>query len=133
MGTLFPTLSYSSQVTRKLPLEKAAVFVGTEKMTMDVGPEVRFQLGREDALRFYMFLVVLVGGVNKRGLGWLRRRFQQVSWSTLELVQLHSPVQGKRYKSINMDAPAQSHQPRTDILDREVPLILWHQIFHLFC
>jgi hypothetical protein len=33
----------------------------------------------------------------------------------------HSPVQGKRYKSINMDAPAQLHQSRTGILDREVP------------
>ncbi len=64
--------SYSSPVTWKLqllPLEKAAVFVGTEKMTMDVGPEVCFQLGREEALRFYTLPVVLVGRVHKGGLG----------------------------------------------------------------
>ncbi len=72
-GAVRHYLSYSSLVTRKLqllPLEKAAMFVGTEKMTMDVGPEVHFQLGREDALRFYMSPVVLVGRVNKGGLGW---------------------------------------------------------------
>ncbi len=88
-GAVRHYLSYSSPVSRKLqllPLEKAAVFVGTKKMTMDVGPEVRFQLGKEDALKFYTLPVLLVGGVNKGGLGWWRRRFKQVSWSTLELV-----------------------------------------------
>ncbi len=72
-GAVRHYLSYSSPVTQKLqllPLKKAAVFVGTEKMTMDVGTEVCFQLGREDALRFYTSQVVLVGGVNKGGLGW---------------------------------------------------------------
>ena len=70
-GAVRHYLSYSSPVSWKLqllPLEKGAVFVGTEKMTMDVGPEVCFQLGREVALRFYMLLVVLVGRVNKGGL-----------------------------------------------------------------
>ncbi len=87
-------LSYSSLVTWKLqllPLENAAVFVGTEKMTTDVSPEVHFQLGREDALRFYTLPVVLVGRVNKGGLGWSWRRFEQVSWSTLELVLCSKP------------------------------------------
>jgi hypothetical protein len=91
-GAVRHYLSYSSPLTRKLqllPLEKAAVFVGTEKMMTDVGPEVCFQLGREGALRFYTSPVVLVGRVNKGGLDWLWRRFEQVSWSTLELV-LHS-------------------------------------------
>ncbi len=78
-GAVKHYLSYSSPVSWKLqllPLEKAAVFVGTEKMMMDVGLEVRFQCGREDALRFYTLPVVLVGGVNKGGLGWLQRRFE---------------------------------------------------------
>ncbi len=69
-GAVRHYLSYSSPVSWKqqlLPLEKAAVFVGTKKMTMDVGPEVRFQLGREDALRFYTLPVVLVGGVTREG------------------------------------------------------------------
>jgi hypothetical protein len=71
-GAVRHYLSYSSLVTWKLqllPLEKAAVFVGTEKMTTDVGPKVRFQLGREDALRIHTLPVVLVGGVKKGGLG----------------------------------------------------------------
>ena len=71
-GAVRHYLSYSSPVTWKLqllPLEKAAVFVGTENMTTDVGPEVCFQLGREDALRIHTLPVVLVGGVKKGGLG----------------------------------------------------------------
>ena len=40
------------------------MFVGSEKMTMDAGPEVCFQLGREDTMRFYTWPGVLVGGVN---------------------------------------------------------------------
>ncbi len=43
-----------------LPLEKATMFVGSEKMMMDVGPKVRFQLGREDTMRFYTSSVSLV-------------------------------------------------------------------------
>jgi hypothetical protein len=67
------------------------VFVGSEKMTTDMGSEVCFQLGREDAIRFYTLLVVLVRGVDKGGLGWLQRRFEKVSWSTLELVLCSKP------------------------------------------
>ncbi len=69
-GAVRHYLSHSSPVTQKLqllPLEKAAVFMGIENMTTDVGPEVCFQLGREDALRFYTLPVVLVGRVNKEG------------------------------------------------------------------
>ncbi len=67
-GAVRRYLSASTPITwnlQLLPLEKAAVFVGSEKMMTDVGPEVCFQLGREDAMRFYTLLVVLVGGVNK--------------------------------------------------------------------
>ncbi len=49
--------------------------------------EVCFQLDREEALEFYMSPVALVGGINKGVLGWLWKRFEQVSsWCTLELV-----------------------------------------------
>ncbi len=53
-----------------LPLEKAAVFTDNKKLTTNVGPNVRYLLGAEEARRFYTSPVVLVRGVNKRGLGW---------------------------------------------------------------
>ena len=95
IGAVRDNLSYTSTpVTWKLqllPLEKAAVFVGSGKMTTDhVGPEVGFQLGKEEAMRFYASPMVLVGGI-KRGLGWLQKRFDQVSWSPLELVLCSKP------------------------------------------
>ena len=81
-GAIKQYLSNSTPILRQLqllPLKKAAVFVGTKKMTTDVGPEVHFQLGREEAMRFYTFPMVMVGGINKGGLGWSRRRFKQVA------------------------------------------------------
>jgi hypothetical protein len=126
-GAVRHYLSYSSPVTRKLqllPLEKAIVFVGTEKMTTDVGPEVCFQLGREDALRFYMLPVVLVGRVNKGGLGWSRRRFEQVSWSTLELVLRSKPDMYQLWLSkhcIGICATRQNLARIQDILDDKCP------------
>jgi hypothetical protein len=96
-------LSHSTPVTWKLqllPLEKAAVFVGTEKMTMDVGPKICFQLGIEEAMRFYTSPVTLVGGINKGGLCWLQNRFEQVSWATLEEV-LHLKQLSKQYIGIS--------------------------------
>jgi hypothetical protein len=126
-GAVRQYLSYSSPVCRKLqllPLEKAAVFTGTEKMMTDVGPEVCFHLGREDTLKFYMLSAVLVGGVNKGGVGWSRRRFEQVSWSTLELV-LHSKpdmYQLWLYKQcIGICATRQNLARIQDILDNKCP------------
>lgn len=52
-----------------LPLEKAAVFIGTEKSTTDVGSNVRFLLEAEEARKFYTSPIVLVGGINRGGLG----------------------------------------------------------------
>jgi hypothetical protein len=46
-----------------LPLKKAAVFVGTKT----VGPQVCFQLGREETMRFHSLPVVMVGGIVKGG------------------------------------------------------------------
>jgi hypothetical protein len=48
-----------------------------------VGPAVRYLLGAEEARRFYTSPVVLVGGVNKGGLGWEEERFNQVAWTEL--------------------------------------------------
>ena len=76
--------SPTPRVTTLLPLEKAAVFIGTKKSTTDVGPNVRFLLGTEEARRFYTSPVALVGGINKGGLGWSEERFNQVAWTKLD-------------------------------------------------
>ncbi len=76
--------SPTPRVTTLLPLEKAAVFIGTEKSTTDVGLNVRFLLGTEEARRFYTSPVALVGGINKGGLGWSEERFNQVAWTELD-------------------------------------------------
>ncbi len=71
------------RVTTLLPLEKAAVFIGNEKSTTDVGPNVRFLLGTKEARRFCTSPVTLIGGINKGGLGWSEERFNQVAWTEL--------------------------------------------------
>ncbi len=73
-GAVRDYLSHSTPVTQKLQLlepEKVAVFVGTEKTMMDMGPKIHFQLGKKEAMSFYTSPVALVGGINKGGLGWL--------------------------------------------------------------
>ncbi len=72
------------RATSLLPLEKAAVFIDNVKTTTDVGPNVRYLLGAEEARRFYTSPVVLVRGVNKGGLGWSREWFNQVAWTDLD-------------------------------------------------
>ena len=71
------------RATTLLPLEKGVVFIGTEKSTTDVGLNVHFLLGTEEARRFYTSPVTLIGGINKGGLGWSEERFNQVAWTEL--------------------------------------------------
>ena len=72
------------RITTLLSLEKTAVFIGEEKSTTDVGPNVHFLLGTEEARRFYTLPVTLIGRINKGGLGWLEERFNQVAWTALD-------------------------------------------------
>ncbi len=72
------------RATSLFPLEKAAVFIDNKKTTTDVGSNVQYLLGAEEARRFYTSPVVLVWGVNKEGLGWLGEQFDQVAWTYLD-------------------------------------------------
>ncbi len=72
------------RATTLLPLEKAVVFIDNKKSTTNVGQNVRFLLGTEEARRFYTSPVVLVKGVNKGGLGWSEEHFDQVAWADLD-------------------------------------------------
>ena len=68
-------------------LEKAAILLDEVKLTTDVGAEVCFWLGKEEATRnrFYTAPKAIVRGVNNGGLVWSQSRFGQVSW-TLSLL-----------------------------------------------
>jgi hypothetical protein len=54
-------------VDQFLPLKKAAIVLDSVKLTTDVGSEVRFCLGKEEAARFYTAPKELVNVSNKGG------------------------------------------------------------------
>jgi hypothetical protein len=51
---------------------------------MDVGAEVRYRLGKEEANKFYTRPKFISSGTNEGEPGWLQERFNQVSWSSLD-------------------------------------------------
>jgi hypothetical protein len=65
--------------------------VDNKKMTTDVGKEVRFYLGKEEARAFYTKERQVVNGVNKGGLGWTNDRFEAVDWLALHNVLDNKP------------------------------------------
>jgi hypothetical protein len=83
VARFFSELTQPSQVDQFLPLKKVAIVLDSVKLTTDVGSEVRFHLGKEEAARFYTALKELVNGSNTGGLGWSPHRFNQ-AWSALE-------------------------------------------------
>jgi hypothetical protein len=74
-----------------LPLESAAIVLGSVKLTTNVGAEVQFHLGKEESARFYTNRKVITNGCNTGGLGWSNHRFNQVAWSTLDAVLRTKP------------------------------------------
>jgi hypothetical protein len=52
-----------------LPLESAAIVLDSVKLTTDVGLEVQFCLGKEEAARFYTSPKAVTNGHNTGGLG----------------------------------------------------------------
>ncbi len=53
-----------------LPFESVAVILDGVILTTDVGSEVRYRLGKEDAKRFYTKPREVAQGTNRGGLGW---------------------------------------------------------------
>ncbi len=110
--------------TTLLPLEKAAVFIDNEKWTTNVGPNVRYLLGAEEARRFYSSPVVLVRGANKEGLGWTEERFDQVPWADLERALHPKPDMYQLWLSkqcIGICATRRNLSGIQDILDDRCP------------
>jgi hypothetical protein len=56
--------------TQLLPMEKVAIVVNGEKLTTDVGQEVRYALGHKEAKKFYTKAIKMNGLTKTGGLGW---------------------------------------------------------------
>jgi hypothetical protein len=67
-----------------LPLEKVAVVVNGEKLTTNVGQEVRYALGHKEAQKFYSETIKMKGSANTGGLGWSEYRFEQVALKPID-------------------------------------------------
>ncbi len=100
------------------------MFIANEKSTTDVGPNVRYLLGAEEARRFYTSPVVIVGGVNKGGLGWEVERFDQVAWADLDRALSSKPDMYQLWLSkqcIGICATRRNLARIQDILDNKCP------------
>jgi hypothetical protein len=67
-----------------LPFEKAAVVLYGIKLTTDIGLEVQYRLGKEDAERNYTKPRDVICGTDRGGLGWSSDRFHSVAWQVLD-------------------------------------------------
>jgi hypothetical protein len=104
--------------------QKAAVFIDNKKSTTDMGPNVRYLLGAEEARRFYTSPVVLVRGVNKGGLGWSEEHFDQVTWADLNRALRLKPDMYQLWLSkqcIGICATRRNLSRIQDILDDRCP------------
>ncbi len=66
-GAVLRYLSNATQEGRGaqlLPLEKVAIVVNGEKLTTDVGQEVRYTLGHKEARQFYTRAIKMKGSTN---------------------------------------------------------------------
>jgi hypothetical protein len=76
---------------RLLPWESVAIIADGTKITLDIAPSVRFQLGWEEAWKLYTKLVRIVNGANKGGLGWVANTFNLVDWCSIAAILKGKP------------------------------------------
>ena len=61
-----------------LPSKSVAIIANGVKITSGISSNVCYQLGREEAHKFYTKAIRTVNGVNKGGLGWHAATFDSV-------------------------------------------------------
>ena len=118
------TEGISSPGPKFLPFESVAVVLDGIKLTTDVGPEVRYRLGKEDAERFYTKARDVVQGTNRGGLGWSSQRFHSVAWQSLEAALKSKPDMFQIWLSkqcIGICATRRNMARIQDILDDKCP------------
>ena len=89
-----------------------------------LGPRNPLLLGTEETRRFYTLPVVLVGGINKGGLGWLEEHFNQVAWTELDGALHSKPDMYQLWLSkqcIGICATGRNLARIQDILDNKCP------------
>ncbi len=74
-----------------LPNEQAVLVINGRKQTTDVAVDLRFQLGRTEARRFFTNPIRIRGETNTGGLGWSPRRFDCIAWEPLRDVLAAKP------------------------------------------
>ncbi len=72
-------------------MEKVAIVINGEKITTDVGQEVRYALGHKEAKKFYTKAIKRNGSTNTGGLGWSEHRFEQVAWKLIDKAIRNKP------------------------------------------
>jgi hypothetical protein len=111
-------------------METAAIVLDSVKLTTDIGAEVRFRLGKEEALRFYTKPKEVSNGRNMGGLGWSTHWFYQVAWDSLDLVLRSKPDMFQVWLSkqcIGICATWKNMAWIQDLLDDECPNCLQPQ------
>ena len=107
-----------------LPFKKVAVVLDGVKLTTDVGSEVQYCLGKEDAERFYTKPRDVIRGTNRGGLGWSSDRFHSVAWQALDSALKSKPDMFQLWLSkqcIGICAMRQNMARIQDILDDKCP------------
>jgi hypothetical protein len=126
-GAVLRYLSDTTQEGRRtqlLPLEKVAIVINGEKLTTDVGREVRYALGYEEARRFYTKARQMNGSTNTGGLGWSDHRFGQVAWKSIDDALRGKPDMFQIWHAkqcIGVCATRSSMARIQDILDSKCP------------
>jgi hypothetical protein len=67
-----------------LLFKKATIVLDGVKLTTDAGVEVQYQLGKEEAERFYTKPCNIIQGANRGGLGWSSQQFHSAAWTALD-------------------------------------------------
>jgi hypothetical protein len=107
-----------------LPFEKAAIVLDGTKLKMDVGSEVRYCLGKEDAERFYTKPQNVIRGTNRGGLGWSSERSHSVAWDALDAALKSKPDMFQLWLSkqcIGICATRSNIARIQDLLDNKCP------------
>ena len=67
-----------------LPFENIAIMINNKKITSNVAPTICFELGKEEAQKFYTKAIRQVHGSNKGGLGWSNKALNKIDWKALD-------------------------------------------------
>ncbi len=105
-------------------MEKVAIVINGEKLTTDVGGEVRYALGYKEARRFYTKVRKMNRSTNTGGLGWPEHQFKQVAWKPIDEALRNKPDMFQIWhakQSIGVCATRSRMARIQDILDSKCP------------